>query len=71
MTLILKAPDIQKINVNVTFWVVVEDVKPSNLISHILLFCLDFMLTGVSKNDSKIKVKDEKLARRYKPKRRV
>lgn len=44
-----------------------KNLKPSNLISHILLFCPDFMLTGVSKNDSKIKVKDEKLARRCKP----
>lgn len=44
-----------------------KNLKPSNLISQILLFCPDFMLTGVSKNDSKIKVKDEKLARRCKP----
>lgn len=67
MTLILKAPDIQKINV--TFWVVVKDLKPSNLISHILLCCPDFLLSGVSKDDAKIK--DEKLARRCKPKRVV
>lgn len=39
-----------------------KDLKPSNLISHILLFCPDFRLSGVSKNDSKIK--DEKGARR-------
>lgn len=69
MTLILKAPDTHKININVTFWVVAKDLKPSNLMPHILLFCPDFMLSGVSKNDSKIKVKDEKLARRCKPKR--
>lgn len=61
MTLILKAPDIQKININVVFWVILKDLNPNNFMCHILLFCSDFMLSAVSKNDSKIKVEDEKL----------
>lgn len=52
----LKALAIQKFNINVAFWVILIDLKSNDFTSHILLFSADFILSGVSKYDSKINV---------------